>query len=75
MKDSEMRHIERSQRVRQFAINLTPPFPEDSRGAQLIAIIVAVIAEATAQAARQDAAELDRQESTEQKRVAIKALL
>lgn len=75
MKGIFINQLDRSKRVRLLAINLTPPFPEDSRGAQLIAIIEAAIAEAELQAARQDAAMLDRQESTEQVRVAIKTLL
>lgn len=75
MKDTEIRHLDRSQRVRQLVPNLVPPFPEDSRAMALVAIVAEVIADAQEQAARQVAANLDRRESTEQKRVAIRTLL
>ncbi|HEX8494175.1 MAG TPA: hypothetical protein VF658_15110 [Pyrinomonadaceae bacterium] len=75
MKDSQIRHLDRSQRVRQLVFNLVPPFPEDSRAMALAAIVNEVIIEVEVQAARQVAANLEWQESTEQKRVAIKALL
>jgi hypothetical protein len=75
MKDSEIRQLDRSRRVRQFADALVPPLTHGSRAAELIAIVGDSSAQCTEQAARQDAAALDRQESTEQKEAAIKTLL
>ena len=75
MKDSQIHQLERGQRVIYHVTNLVPPFIEDSRGSQLTAIVQAAIADVIEQATRQDVAILERQESTELKRFAIKALL
>jgi phage-related tail protein len=75
MMDSETRQLNRGRRVREFVSTLTATFPAGSRGAALFAAVDAAITEVEEQAARQDAANLDRQESTEQKETAINALL
>jgi hypothetical protein len=74
MKDSEIRQFDRDQRVRVFTVSIAASLPAGSRGAQLAIALDAGITEAETQAAKQDAAALDRQESTEQKRVAINTL-
>ncbi|MBD0325585.1 MAG: hypothetical protein ICV68_04100 [Pyrinomonadaceae bacterium] len=74
MQDAEIRQLDRDQRVRVFAVNIAASIPAGSRGAQLATALDAKITEAETQAAKQDAATLDRQESTEQKRVAINTL-
>ncbi len=74
MKDSDIRQLNRGRRVQQFNSTFSPPFVEGSRGAEMIAAHNAAVAEVVEQAGRQDAATLDRQESTEQKDAAIKSL-
>lgn len=75
MQDSEVRQLDRGQRVRQLLSTLAPPFPDGSRGAELSTALVEAITQTQQQAAKQDAAALDRQESTEQKEAAINSLL
>jgi hypothetical protein len=74
MQASEIRQIDRDQRVRVFTVNVAAALPAGSRGAELAAALNAGITEAETQAAKQDAAALDKQESTEQKRAAINTL-
>jgi hypothetical protein len=75
MQDSEIRQLDRSRRVQGFINVHTAAFPAGSRGAVLSAAIAAAITETEQQAAKQDAAALDRQESTAQKQAAIDTLL
>jgi hypothetical protein len=75
MQDSEIRQLDRSRRVQEFTKNHTAAFPAGSRAAVLSAAVAAAITETEQQAAKQDAATLDRQESTEQKQTAINTLL
>ena len=73
MQDSEIRQLDRDQRVREVLKTLAP-FPAGSRGAVLTTALDTNITEAETQAAKQSAATLDRQQQTEQKRVAINML-
>lgn len=75
MQDSDARQIDRGRRVSELAETLAAAFPDGSHGAASIANIKAALTEAEKQAAKQDDAALDRQESTEQKKAAIKSLL
>lgn len=75
MKDSEIRQLDMAQRVSEFAKTHAADFPAGSRGAELITSLDAAIASTEQQAAKQDAAALDRQENTEQKQDAINTLL
>jgi hypothetical protein len=61
--------------VREFAIAHSADFPAASRGAVVIAALQTAITETEKQAAAQDAANLDRQEATEEKQAAINTLL
>ena len=75
MNDSQVRELDASRRSREFIIARNADFPARSRGAVLLTGLSAGITQAEEQAARQLAALLDRQESTEQKRLAINSLL
>jgi len=75
MKDSQVRQLDRGERVREFASAHNADFPAASRGAVVIAALESAITQIEKQAAAQDAANLDRQEATEQKQAAIKTLL
>jgi hypothetical protein len=75
MNDSQIRELEAGQRAREFAIAQAADFPPHTRGAALSALIEAAIRHVEEQAARQVAANLDRQESTEQKQAALESLL
>lgn len=74
MQDSDIRQLDRDQRTRTF-VRTTAKFAPGSRGAELGTQLDANITLAEQYAAKQDAAMLDRQEATEQKRGAITALL
>lgn len=75
MQDSEGRQIDRSQRVQEFAVNQPTAFPARSHAAEVLAAHAAAVAQAKEAAARQDAAQVEYQESTEQKNAAIKSLV
>ena len=75
MKDSQVRELDAGQRVREFANAHKADFPNGSRGAAVITNLETAITEIEKQASAQDAANLDRQEATEQKQAAINTLL
>ena len=74
MNDTQVRELESARRSRQFTIDHPAPVPARSRGAVLVTELQAAIIETEEQAARQVAAMLDRQESTEQKKSAMERL-
>lgn len=74
MKDSYIRQLDRDQRSRNF-VTTTAKFAPGSRGAELGSQLDANITLAEQYAAKQDAATLDRQEATQQKKGAINTLL
>lgn len=75
MKDSQVRELDAGQRVRAYAKTRPADFPAGSRAAIVLAVVGAAITEVEQQAARQVAANLDYQESTEQKQAAINTVL
>lgn len=75
MKDLEIRHLDAGRRAREFTSARPADFPAGSRGAVVITNLETAITQTEQQAAAQDAANLDRQEATEQKKAAINALL
>lgn len=74
MNDSQIRELDMGQRVRQFAASRPTDFPAGTRAAVLLATIQDAITQTEQQAAKQTAANLDWQEQTEQKEVAINTL-
>jgi hypothetical protein len=75
MNDSQIAELDAGQRVRAYASTRPADFAAGSRAAAVLAILVAAITGIEQQAAKQLAASLDRQESTEQKRVAINTMV
>jgi hypothetical protein len=75
MKDSQIRQLDAGQRVREFASAHNADFPAGTRGAVVIDALKTAISQTEKQAAAQDAANLDRQEATEEKQAAINTLL
>jgi hypothetical protein len=75
MRDTEIRELDAAQRVREFASAHQTDFPNGSHGAAVTTTLVNTISQVQKQAAAQDAANLDRQEATEEKQVAINTLL
>jgi hypothetical protein len=75
MQDSEVRQLDRGNRVQEFASAHASLFPAHSHAAEVVANHSNAVAEVKHQAVRQDAAALDRQESTAQKDAAIKSLV
>lgn len=75
MQNSEVRQLDRSQRVQVFAVAQAAAFPAGSHVAEVLATHTAASAQAEMQAAKQVAAALDHQESTEQKNAAINSLV
>lgn len=73
MQDSEIRRLQMGQRVYSLLSARAADFPAGSRGATLITALNAHIAEVEQQAAKQVGASLEHQQSTEQKRAAIKS--
>lgn len=75
MNDSQIAELDAGQRVRAYASTRPADFAIGSRAAAVLAILVVAITETEQQAAKQLAASLDRQENTEQKRVAINTMV
>ena len=75
MKGIEIRQLDSGQRVREFARARPADFPAGSRAAVVRAALEAAITQTEQQAAKQDAANLDRQEATEQEQAAMNTLL
>lgn len=75
MKDSDIRTLDMGKRAREFTLLHKSDFADGSYGAKLIDDLNKAIEETEKQGGAQDAAALDRQESTEQKDAAIKTLL
>jgi hypothetical protein len=75
MNASQVREFDMSKRVRALADARPADFPAGSRRAELINSLKPLITQAEQYAAMQDAASLDYQEQTEQKRAAINSLL
>lgn len=75
MNDSQVREFEMGQRVRAWADARPADFPVGSHRAELIAALKLILTEVEEHAAKQDAAALDQQEATEEKRAAIISLL
>ncbi|HEX8493988.1 MAG TPA: hypothetical protein VF658_14170 [Pyrinomonadaceae bacterium] len=74
MNDTQVREIESARRSREFTNEHPAPFPARSHGASLVIELQADIIVVEEQAALQMAAMLDRQESTEQKRIGMVSL-
>jgi len=75
MNDSQVHELDMGQRVRDLADTRPADFPAGSRRAELLAQLRQVITEVEGYAAKQDEANLDLQEQTEQKKAAINSLL
>ncbi|HEY0406675.1 MAG TPA: hypothetical protein VGC89_13170 [Pyrinomonadaceae bacterium] len=75
MKDSQARELDASQRMRAFVGSRPSDFPSGSHRAELSEALNRAITQVEQQAAKQVAATLDRQESAEEKKVAINSLV
>jgi hypothetical protein len=75
MNDSQIRELDMCQRVRALANSRAADFPAGSHRTTLVVALKLTITQVETHAAEQDAAALDHQEATEQKRVAINSLL
>jgi hypothetical protein len=75
MKDSQTHTLDMSQRLRAYVVTHSADFSAGSRQAELANALSPAIAQTEDYAAKQVAANLDKQESVEQKRAAIKSLL
>lgn len=75
MNDSQVRELDMCQRVRALANSRPADFPAGSHRATLVDALKLTITQVEKYAAEQDAAALDHQEATEQKRAAINSLL
>lgn len=74
MKDSQRNELDMGRRTREFLDAHKSEFPDGTRAAVLRSMLISIISEIEEQAANQDAATLDRQESTAQKRAALKSI-
>jgi hypothetical protein len=75
MNDSQIAELDMGQRVRAYAATRPADFPAGSRAAIVLAMLDDAIKETEQSAAKQLSANLDRQESTEQKQGAINTLV
>lgn len=75
MNDTSQRHLDMGRRVTDFTDTHTAGFPAGSRGRQLITIITAATTALETQGAKQDAADLDGQQATDEKNAALAALV
>jgi hypothetical protein len=75
MKDTQTHVFDMSQRLRVFAVTHPNDFSAGSRQAELVNSLNPTITQAEEYAGKQVAANLDKQESVEEKRAAIKSLL
>jgi hypothetical protein len=75
MQDTTIRYLNAGRRMGDFTTTYGPSFPVRSRGSELITVITAATTELETQGARQDAATLDIQQATVEKRAALAALL
>jgi hypothetical protein len=74
MNDTQTAELDAGQRARAYAATRPADFPAGSHAALALAKLDAAITEVEQQAAKQISAKLDRQEQTEQKRLAITTL-
>lgn len=75
MNDSQLAELDMGQRVRAHAATRPADFPAGSRAAIVLAMLDTAIKETEQAAAKQLSANLERQESTEQKQAAINTLV
>lgn len=71
MKDVTLRHLDMGRRVTDFTDTHTASIPAGSRAAALVVTITEAVTELEIQGAKQDAAELDGRQATDQKDAAL----
>lgn len=74
MNNRDIRVLEMLIRVRQFGVSHTSAFPAGSRGAELLALVTAIIAEMEGHATSQDTGRRASKERTAQKKAALRSL-
>lgn len=75
MNDTTLRYLDMGRRVTDFTGTHASSFAAGSRGSQLMTAITAAVTALETHGAKQDAADLDRQQATEEKKAALAALL
>ena len=75
MQDTTLRYLNMGRRVTDFNETYATSFPAGSRGSQLITVINTAVETLERQGARQDAADLDGQQATDEKNAALAALV